>query len=149
MMYGDCDIPEFFQEKKHTARKEHTCCECGYKILPNEVYYVCSGKWDGEFQTYKQHARCYHFVRHINLDVVEECVIPFTGLDEYIAEDEDELGKHFQKLWETIKDGFEFKPHPRWYSGGGKIGAFNKLKKGLRGGLRGETIVMNPKDKDR
>lgn len=45
--------PEFFSDSEHIAKKEHQCSECLRDILPGEAYRRESGKWDGEFKTYK------------------------------------------------------------------------------------------------
>jgi hypothetical protein len=54
----DCSVPEIYKMDTPTARKSHRCCECGVVINPGEKYVVCSGVWDGEFSSYKQHAIC-------------------------------------------------------------------------------------------
>jgi hypothetical protein len=35
------------------ARKDHKCCECGDIIKKGDIYEYVSGKWEGEFDTYK------------------------------------------------------------------------------------------------
>lgn len=47
------DMATFFREAYHTARKQHTCCECASPIDPGERYQYVSGLWDGRFSTYK------------------------------------------------------------------------------------------------
>lgn len=36
-----------------TARKEHTCCECGGTIAKGEVYEYTSGVWEGQGSDFK------------------------------------------------------------------------------------------------
>lgn len=64
---SDCEIPEFYTETRHVARKQHKCCECRKHIEPGEPYMACRGKWDGEMNCYKQHLPCYHVSRLVNL----------------------------------------------------------------------------------
>ena len=41
--------PGFYREDKRTARKSHTCCECGITITPGQRYVSIAGKGDGKF----------------------------------------------------------------------------------------------------
>ena len=57
-----CDhdyCPEFFAESFPVARKGHKCCECGEEINPGQKYSKETGKWEGEFRTYKTCMPCY------------------------------------------------------------------------------------------
>lgn len=49
---------EFFTSKVVTARKEHTCGECGEKIPRGAKYEYASGKTDGDFFDAKTCALC-------------------------------------------------------------------------------------------
>ena len=40
------------------ARKPQTCCECKCAIEPGDTYEVASGKWDGEWASFKTCAPC-------------------------------------------------------------------------------------------
>jgi hypothetical protein len=40
------------------ARKPATCCECGDPIRPGDRYEVTSGKWDGEWSSFKTCLPC-------------------------------------------------------------------------------------------
>jgi hypothetical protein len=55
--YGHEDQIEVarFPDKDHTAKKHHTCWECGGAIEPGMRYRVSKYVIDGEFQTAKQH----------------------------------------------------------------------------------------------
>lgn len=46
-------------ERWQKARKAHKCCACDEIIEPGHIYHVTSGRWEGEFDTYKHCARCY------------------------------------------------------------------------------------------
>jgi len=85
----DCEIAEFYNEELVEARKEHKCCETGRVIKKGESYWRCTGKWDGEIQTYKQSQSAYHFARHLNSKIYpnepQECV-PFGCIGEDIQE---------------------------------------------------------------
>jgi hypothetical protein len=41
-----------------TARRQHTCCECGTNIHPGDVYEYASGVWDGEPGSFKTCMAC-------------------------------------------------------------------------------------------
>lgn len=56
--FCDFDSPEFYDKYQPTARKRHKCCECGGDIMPGEKYEYVSGKWDGQFDTFKTCERC-------------------------------------------------------------------------------------------
>jgi hypothetical protein len=52
-------MPDFFNSDHGVvARKKHKCCECSAPIEKGEAHYKGSGKWDGEFSTYRQHTLC-------------------------------------------------------------------------------------------
>ena len=55
-----CDfLPiDFILTRRHTARKQHKCCECSRPILPGEEYRTDSGKGDGEFFQYATCEQC-------------------------------------------------------------------------------------------
>lgn len=55
---GYCDSPEFCHEKIVKARKPHKCCECHDEIPAGAKYESCTGKWDGDLQTYKTCMLC-------------------------------------------------------------------------------------------
>lgn len=40
------------------ARKPQKCCECGGEINPGDRYEVVSGKWEGEWLSFKTCAPC-------------------------------------------------------------------------------------------
>ena len=54
----DGDTPEIYNERMVRARKVHKCCECEREILVGAVYEKVSGRWEGEFGTYKFCADC-------------------------------------------------------------------------------------------
>ena len=47
----DC-VSEFCSASTRTARKEHTCCECGKTIQSGERYERSAGKTDGDIWTF-------------------------------------------------------------------------------------------------
>lgn len=49
---------EFFNERIHTAKKEHMCDVCGWVINAGERYIRSSGKYDGYFYDVCQHLHC-------------------------------------------------------------------------------------------
>jgi len=43
----DYDPPRCYLETVRTARKDHSCCECGKQIKTGEKYEEVTGIWDG------------------------------------------------------------------------------------------------------
>jgi hypothetical protein len=84
MFSCDLDGPEIYKAVDVTARKQHLCCECGCPIMPGEKYVRCSGKWDGHFSVYCQHADCCDACMAIR-DASGECLC-FGELLEYYHE---------------------------------------------------------------
>ena len=81
-----CDnMGEFIAEVDRVARKTHRCCECRREIQRGEQYRVESGKWDGEFCTYKTCADC------LSLRDVYFCGFEYTALRERLMEYIDEV----------------------------------------------------------
>lgn len=54
----DLEPPEFICVSLKKARKNHKCCECGEIIPAGNQYQYISGKWDGDFLTFKTCATC-------------------------------------------------------------------------------------------
>jgi hypothetical protein len=78
VMFDDLPYPEFVRERHPVAAKEHRCCECGDMIRVGERYQYITGKWDGDFVSFKTCSVC-------------ECIrgdycAPFTMLDETLRE---------------------------------------------------------------
>lgn len=48
----DCEAPSVYSEQLVSARKEHSCTECGHPIFVGEEYQRINGLWDGEWGTY-------------------------------------------------------------------------------------------------
>ena len=58
-IYGtEGEFPELCGTLTVKARKPAKCCECGSVIQPGDVYEVTSGKWDGEWLSFKTCAPC-------------------------------------------------------------------------------------------
>lgn len=60
---SDYEMPEFYNESTHTAKKPHTCCQCGLQIAPGQKYVKTAGKWDGRFESYKICQECDQLIR--------------------------------------------------------------------------------------
>lgn len=106
-MYGDyCEIPEFYHEQRVRARKPHRCCETKREIQKGEFYWRCSGKWGGEIYTYCQVESAYHFARHLNLDIFQDCLLPFGEVNEFrdYISDYMESEREEQEAWEIWKE---------------------------------------------
>lgn len=54
----DYDGPEFWKRSAPKARKPHRCCECNREIQRGETYQLDTGRWDGDFNTYRTCAQC-------------------------------------------------------------------------------------------
>ena len=105
-----CEIPVFYREQIRKAKKSHKCCECGNEIKPGETFACCSVKMDSDIEEFKQHMRCFHFARHLNLDFHDECVIGFCAIDEEIESYEHDYPEIIRELWDRVKEGFEYTP---------------------------------------
>lgn len=55
---GDSATP--YLEQWRTARKQNKCCECKRSILPGQRYQFVSGRWDGDWLSYRTCEDCYH-----------------------------------------------------------------------------------------
>jgi hypothetical protein len=71
MMACDCDLemPEFFYERLQRARKQHVCNECRGPIAIGANYKRLSGKWNGEFQEFKQCETCLGLIDFMNAHI--------------------------------------------------------------------------------
>lgn len=95
---SDCEIPEFWNAGEVVARKEHRCCECQAPIQKGERHTVCSGKWDGEVSSYRQHTLCALACEFFRDHFAEECLS--MG----------ELKDYYREWW-----GDHYAPeYPRW-----------------------------------
>lgn len=85
----DCELPEFYNEERVTARRVHVCGECN-RAIPNGTTYVrCTGKIDGSFFSEKQHVECRDFAAKVNVGFLAACVIPFGRIDQALKVPED------------------------------------------------------------
>lgn len=53
-----CEGPTIYAEKVVTARKPHSCCECGRSIPAGAKYQRVCGLWDGRFDTFRTCMDC-------------------------------------------------------------------------------------------
>ena len=100
----ECALPEYYLEKCVRARKEHKCCETLRVISKGEMYWRCSGKWDGAASSYCQCESAYHFARYINVKVYDDCVVGFGEITAYMDEI---MEKHptAGRIWREIVEG--------------------------------------------
>ena len=89
MSYCECDYdydpPEFFD--RHTvkrARKTFKCDECHGPIKPGESYERKVGKWDGDFDVYRECALCLEMRQWAKISVPCFCCNIFGELHERI-----------------------------------------------------------------
>lgn len=63
MCFDDGDSPEACDARVLFARRENApkrkCCECRCEIRKGEYYFMCSGIWDGEPQTFRRCELCF------------------------------------------------------------------------------------------
>jgi hypothetical protein len=86
-----CEWPEFYSETFPKARKAHWCCECAAPIEPGETHLYWRGKWDGEFDTGRQHMLCREVCMELNR----------PGREKY-----GECEIAFGQLFDALRDGF-------------------------------------------
>ena len=88
----DNDYPTFYSEDERTCRKPRKCSECRRAIAPGERYVYISGKWDGDFNTFRVCAHCDAATRYIQAVVACWCFplgmrwFPEDGDDEFRGE---------------------------------------------------------------
>ena len=75
---------EFYNEKQHTARKEHICEMCGGVIKVGEKYWNEVGKYNGEFFSRALHDICHKMEREFCCEVDTE--FSWDDITEYIQE---------------------------------------------------------------
>jgi len=64
----DGDGPTVYNSHHPRARHEHRCYECKRPILPGHVYERVSGRWDGEWNTYRFCADCEAIANGLSCD---------------------------------------------------------------------------------
>jgi len=69
----DSEGPTLLEEKYITARKLHTCCECGSEISPGEKYQRTKGLWGGSWDTFKTCETCARI--RDNAFTVVDCIV--------------------------------------------------------------------------
>lgn len=79
----DYDPPSLYTSRTRTARKPHTCIECGHVICPGEQYQEATGLWGGAFGRYRTCAPC------ADLQEVLGCIVHGALIDTYAAYLED------------------------------------------------------------
>lgn len=103
----DVDYSNSFEDLRTvTARKEHSCCECGLPIETKEKYIIFSGHGDGEFFRYKRHEAC-HAAAESWSD--KNCRSPFGALMSDLFDCD--LEKPTRDIW--AKHLWRFRKNPR------------------------------------
>ena len=62
--YDGYEEPELYDERFPIAKKKHMCCECGGNIKPGQKYHRATGKWDGDFRSFKTCLPCNSIREH-------------------------------------------------------------------------------------
>lgn len=82
----ECELPEFYQWAEPVARKQHRCCECKAPIEKGEKHFYCTGKWDDQIQSFRQHLLCAQACMFIRDKLNGGDCICFGGLWEWVDE---------------------------------------------------------------
>lgn len=94
MTYDSCSCDyepaEFYSERRTKARKVHRCDECSGSINPGETYRQSSGKWAGDFMTYKMCPLCMELEQWARISVPCFCYT-FSELHEHVRNMVDEV----------------------------------------------------------
>lgn len=113
-MIDDADTYDFQSQCWRTAKKDHTCEECGRQIWPGERYQYTVQKFDGSLTAWKTCAHCEaagsYLVKHCNGYLVGAI--------------EEDLREH----WDARV------PDDRWFLGRALVGMKNHWTTG-KGGL--------------
>ncbi|RQM44552.1 hypothetical protein EHZ19_28295 [Paraburkholderia bannensis] len=67
--YDYSEFPTLYAESTVKARREHRCCECLGVIKTGESYQRRSGKWEGQFRSFKTCQRCVDFEANIKAHI--------------------------------------------------------------------------------
>jgi len=94
--------PDFYSETVVTAAKPFSCEECSRHVLSGEVYIRASGKWDGEFDSFKLCRRCVAMMTSAirigsKYDLCFEMARVASCLDEVIEYGEDQFLRAFNE----------------------------------------------------
>lgn len=82
---SECSIPDFYTHSEPVARKRYRCVECSAPILKGEQHFKCTGKWDGDLSTHRQHLLCMEACMLIRDEIEHEC-IGFGELRDWVGE---------------------------------------------------------------
>jgi len=79
------DLPSVGGEPRLVkARKNYECCDCWICIPKGVPYYSTSGKWDGDWETFRMCETCHDFRNEIGAYGDEGA--PFNYLEEFAEE---------------------------------------------------------------
>jgi hypothetical protein len=53
-----CELGEMVEFQTPRARRQHTCCECHGPIVIGMRYQLVTGRWDGQFESWRTCLRC-------------------------------------------------------------------------------------------
>lgn len=81
-----CDMPEFFSQKNVKGRKNYHCVECGIVIQSGEMHYVSTGKWSGDFLSFRQCVDCHHVMADCIKYADCSCDVSFCEVSEWVHE---------------------------------------------------------------
>lgn len=91
----DCEMPEFFDSREPLARKQHKCDECMGPIEVGARYFYASGKWGGDFQTFKVCLPCQEMRKRLE----DDCCVGFGGIIDVLCDIWEEHRTPGQQRW--------------------------------------------------
>lgn len=70
----ECELPAFYATEEVCAAKVHKCCECIAPIEVGEKHLICTGKWDGTIDRYRQHLLCAQACMMVRDEFNDDCI---------------------------------------------------------------------------
>jgi len=121
----DADVDDYvtpISDTKPTARKEHTCCECGRIIRIGERYRLEKNVFDGSFDTFKTCVDCdsvrthlvcsfyYTQVWELVTENIRECAlfdsIPYSKIAKLTPLAREQVCEIIEEYWDDQEDEY-------------------------------------------
>lgn len=71
------ELPSVSDERIRKARKQHRCSNCGALIGVGDQYTHIKGRWNGEWESFKECSNCAAVIRNFN--AIDESLFPEDG----------------------------------------------------------------------
>ena len=102
---GDLELPDVFRETFPRARKDYRCCECGERIAPGYRHHLATGKWAGEWLSYRTCGGCHDVREELRACMCSDALADghpgFGCLEEWRDEAPELFAEALQKLAEA------------------------------------------------